>query len=469
MKLFFTTCLCLLLLPLLLHGQGIKQRVDAYLLRDLPKFNVPNMEVIVVSRDSVLYTNSIGEATSPQTPYYLGSVSKSLTAFGVLRLVEEGRLTLDQPVTTLLPTLHVTGSSTPLTVRHLLNHTSGITKRAGFSALPPLWELERTGFRLATASEPGQKHEYSNLNYALLGLLIEKISGRTFRQYMQEQVFAPLGMAHTFSGTAEQNEARVVAQYQYWGPFPVKSSQADYALSAVPAGFICSSAADMGNYLQANLTKGTVGTRRVLDSALVAAMHTPWTNGKTGYAMGWNQGSYNGKRLLQHLGSTATSYSAIFILPDDNLGVAVLTNSNSLGFSESVVEGILSIVTGADPPPASVTEWYGRWLVAVLAVLLAGRLVYQLARLLRHGRAHPAATAGKALSKGKAVRSLAVAIGCFLGIVFLFPTIAKVPFLSLLKLQPDIGLLTLLALGSPVVTTLIRTGQVLTAPLPPKG
>ncbi|GAB3244181.1 serine hydrolase [Hymenobacter seoulensis] len=461
MKLFFTSCLCVLFLPLL-HGQGIKQRVDDYLMRELQKFNVPNMEVIVVSRDSVLYTKSIGEATDPHTPYYLGSVSKSLTAFGVLTLVENGRLKLDQPVTTLLPTLHVTGGSTPLTVRHLLNHTSGIAKKAGFGALPPLPELERAGFSLATAPQPGQKHEYSNLNYALLGLIIEKVSGRTFQQYMQEQVFAPMGMDHTFSGSSAQNETRVVAQYQYWGPFPVKSRQADYALTAVPAGFICSSAADMGKYLQANLNKGTVGTRRVLDSGLVAALHTPWAKGKTGYAMGWNQGSYNGKRLLQHLGSTATSYSAIFILPDDNLGVAVLTNSNSLGFSESLVEGIVSIVTGGEAHPASVTEWYGRWLVALLTLFLAGRLVYQVALLLRTGRAHPA-------TMGKAVRSLAVAIGCFVGFVFLLPTIAHVPFLSLLKLQPDIGCLVLLALGSPVVTKLIWTGQVLRAPSPPKG
>ncbi len=456
MKLFFTICLCVLFLPLL-HGQGIKQRVDAYLMRELQKFNVPNMEVIVVSSDSVLYTKSIGAATGSQTPYYLGSVSKSLTAFGVLKLVEKGRLTLDQPVTTLLPTLHVAGSSSPLTVRHLLNHTSGIAKKAGFDALPPLRELERAGFSLATTEEPGQKHEYSNLNYALLGLIIEKVSGRSFQEYMQEEVFAPLGMARTFIGSSEQNETRVVAQYQYWGPFPVKSPQADYALTAVPAGFICSSAADMGKYLQANLTKGIVGTRRVLDSGLVAAMHTPWSKDKTGYAMGWNQGSYNGKRLLQHLGSTATSYSAIFIFPDDNLGVAVLTNSNSLSFSESTVEGIISIVTGGEAHPASKTEWYGRWLVGLLTLFLAGRLVYKVALLLRNGHAHPA-------TAGKAIRSLAVASGWFLGMVLLFPTIAHVPFLSLLKLQPDIGFLTLLALGSTVITKLLQTAQALTAP-----
>ena len=460
MKLFFTTCLCLLFIPLL-HGQGIKQRVDAYLVRELQKFNVPNMEVIVVTKDSVIYTKSIGMATSPQTPYYLGSVSKSLTAFGVLKLVEKGLLTLDQPVTTLIPTLRFTGGSTRLTVRHLLNHTSGIAKKAGFDALPPLREVERTGFSLATTPVPGQKHEYSNMNYALLGLIIEKVSGRSFQEYMHEQVFSPLGMNHTLVGSSKQNEAHVIAQYQYWGPFPIKSHQADYSLSAVPAGFICSSAADMGKYLRANLNKGTVGTGSVLDSGLVEATHTPWSKGKTGYAMGWNQGSYNGKRLLQHLGSTATSYSGIFIFPDDNLGIAVLTNSNSLGFSESTMEGILSIVTGGEAKSASAAEGYGRWLVVLLMLLLVGRLVYKLGLILRKGRAHPT-------TKSKEISSLTVTIVCFSGIVFLFPTITNVPFVSLLELQPDIGFLTLLALGSTVFIKLIRTVQLLTATSPPK-
>ncbi|GAA4048200.1 serine hydrolase [Hymenobacter glaciei] len=459
MKLFFAACSYFLLIPLL-QGQALKQRVDAYLLRELKKFDVPNVEVIIVTNDSVIYTKSVGGATSPDTPYYLGSVSKSLTAFGVLTLVEKGLLTLDQPVTTVIPTLHFTGGK-KITIRHLLNHTSGIAKKTGFDVLPLLREVERAGFSVATTSLPGQRHEYSNMNYALLGLIIEKVSGRSFQQYMAEQVFAPMGMTHSRIGSSEQNEDRVISQYQYWGPFAIKRSQVNYSLTAVPAGFICSSAADMGKYVQANLNNGTVGTTNALDSNLMKAMHTPWTKGRAGYAMGWNQGSYNGKRLLQHLGSTATSYSGIFLLPDDNLGLVVLTNSNSMGFSEGLMEGILSIITGGEAKSPSGNELYLRWLIALLTLFVVGRLAYKVVLMWCTG--HPDNT-----TRSKEIRGFAISILCFGGGIFLFGKITNVPFTSMLKLQPDVGLLILLAFGSTVFIKLLRLVQLMAAPLPPK-
>lgn len=448
--------IALLLLLFLFVGTGLPARelsppLNRYLDQELRKFAVPNLEVLVVSSDSVLYHRADGPESPGRSAFYIGSVSKSLTAFGIMRLVEQGKLSLDDKVTDLLPEIAFAHSGNSIAVRHLLHHTTGIRRSAGFGHLPALREL--TGKRMLIRNRPGDtpRHEYSNLNYALLGMIIERVSGVSYAAYMQQEVFGPLNMQQTFAGVREEVGPMLVDHYQYLGPFPRKSRQLNYAASAIPAGFISASAADLGRFLRMQLGGGTLNDHRLIDSSLLQLTHTPWNGQDHGYAMGWKQGWYNNSRVLQHLGTTANSWSGIFLLPQQGLGLIVLSNSNSLAFTEEVAAGLLGILTNGEPQQASRAEFFLRWGVLLGLLLLPGHFLYQITQAMR----------GRYLKGRKTIlRSMILNLLVIAVVIIGFPFVAGIPFRSLLQVQPDIGLLILASGLLPVLLGMVRLMKV---------
>jgi CubicO group peptidase (beta-lactamase class C family) len=442
-----TTALC----------QEWKEQVDDFLSVELSKFNVPDMEVLIVNKDAVLYSKSIGKST-PNASYYIGSVSKSLTAFGVLKLIEQKKLSFDTKLVDLIPEIRLSNSQEKITVWHLLTHTSGIKKKSGFKYLPALKELEAQKFKVNNNAIEPLRHEYSNLNYSLLGLIIERTTGLSFEDYMHKNVFETLKMNNTKTGSRDGLSAQLIDHYQYFGPFPVKSKQVDFAESSIPAGFISSSSADLAKYIQLNLSEGKLHNKSFIDSSLLNVMHTVWDKGEYGYAMGWKQGRYNDYKFYQHLGTTANSYSGVFFIPEKELGFVFLTNSNSLYFSESIAEGILNILTGGQQKEVSKFELFLRTGVLIGYLLIIGNFLYKLLK----GRKN-----NYSVSRSKQVTNLIVHTALLIALFLVFPVVAQIPFISFLKMQPDIGFLILLSLAFPLVLAIIRTYK--TNPVGNKG
>ena len=160
------------------------QRLETFLESNRGKLEIPNMELLVIRDEGIAFRYATDAKATFEMPFYIGSVSKSLTAFGVLRLVEEGLLELDAKIVEVLPNMDFSEFRNDITVRHLLNHTSGVTKEQGFDPLPTLGALDLSVHTIAIHFQPNSRHEYSNLNYCLLGLVIERVSGLSFRQYM---------------------------------------------------------------------------------------------------------------------------------------------------------------------------------------------------------------------------------------------------------------------------------------------
>ena len=425
------------------------QRLEEYLETARGKLEIPNMEGLVVRAEEIAFRYATDPQATFTEPFYIGSVSKSLTAFGVLRLVEDGLLELDTQVVQVLPEIEFAEYRHDITVRHLLNHTSGITKEQGFDALPTLEALDASSHTISIHFQPNSRHEYSNLNYALLGLVIEKVSGRSFRDYMSEAVFVPLHMTDVRLGTRDALAPDVIRQYQYWAGVPVASQQVRFAESSVPAGFICASSSDLANYLQMQLQDGEFQANQVLDATLLTAMRTPWNQADYGYAMGWKQGSYNGFRIYQHLGSTATSYCGIFLIPDKSVGFVLLTNTNSLSFTEQLMEGVLSILTAGEPPPVTARE---RWIrIAAMLVLLGfvGSFLMQLLNLFK--KRH---TIDRRRELGKVA---ALLIG-FTVLYVLFPKVCGIPWVAFASIQPDIGLAIASSFALPLLSSCLRLG-----------
>lgn len=428
-----------------IKAQSFRTALNQFLDSELNKFNIPDLEVLVVNKDTVLYKKSIGQST-PNSSYYIGSVSKSLTAYGILRLINQGKLSFNTTVKSILPEIEFTNGGNNLTIQHLLNHTSGIKKSQGFENLPSLAALEQANYSINNHEVEPLKHEYSNLNYALLGLIVEKVTTLSFGEFMQKEVFNPLKMEHSIIGTRSEVSSKLIDHYQYYGPFPVKSKQLNFSKTSIPAGFICSSAMDLGNYLSMNLN-GLFQQKKLIDTKLLQSMHTVWNGGDYGYAMGWKQGQYNGKKFYQHLGSTAISYSGIFFIPEQDLGFVLLSNSNSLDFSEQLAAGVLNILTEGAPTTVSRYEHFLRIGVLLGYLILMLNFTWKVLKIYKEE---------SIFTKKKTLTDLTIYSLLLIGVIYFFPLIAQIPFLSFLKIQPDIGILILLSAILPMILAIIK-------------
>jgi CubicO group peptidase (beta-lactamase class C family) len=432
----------ILIISISAYAQDKEKKIDDYLSTELGKLQVPNMDITVVNSDGILFSRSFGFKESNSDSYYLGSVSKSLTALGILKLIESGKLDFENKLSEIIPNINYNEHARKITIRHLLNHTSGISKLAGFEYLPSLNEISTSKYSLYIIESPDKNHEYSNLNYSLLGLIIEQISGKSFLEFMTSEVFTPLQMNNSKIYLNRKTNNNIISQYQYWGPFPIKSKQFDYASTAIPAGFILSNTEDMSNYLSMMLKQGQFRTDRFIEKSLITLMLTPWNKTGYGYCMGWKKGMYNGKTIYQHLGTTATSYSAIFIIPEKNIGFSLLTNTNSLSYTEDITEGILNILTDGEKKEVAGAELYLRIGVLIAMLFSVINLVFKIVKQIRR-RLH---------TKLKNI-IISFGINTFVILLFLFafPQITKVPFISFIKMQPDIGTLIIFLLISPII------------------
>ena len=201
---------------------------------------------------------------TPQTPFIIGSVSKSLTALAVMQLVEANRIELDAPVRQYLPWFRVADekASAEITVRHLLNHTSGLSTKTGRSFQgdgdTSDTALEQAVRKLDSAelTEPvGSKHQYSTINYSVLGLIVQTVAGQPYERFVQTRIFDPLQMGDSFTSEESAAPQGLATGHNYLFGRP-RSADLPYNRGLVPAGYLISSAEDMTHYLISQLNGG---------------------------------------------------------------------------------------------------------------------------------------------------------------------------------------------------------------------
>jgi CubicO group peptidase (beta-lactamase class C family) len=374
--------ICLLSTPTLARSAadfsapaGDQASIDAYIQARMRAARIPGLALGVVRGEQIVYLKGFGVAgpdgrpVTPQTPFILGSTSKSITALAVMQLVEAGSLDLDAPVTAYLPWFRTAdeAASARITVRNLLHQNSGLpvdAGRAGFAEDDQSdTALENGLHQLASVQlnhPPGQTYEYANENYTLLGLIVQTVSGRSYEEYIQSEVFAPLQMDHSAASIGQPAVADLATGYRYWFSWPFAFA-APYPRQMTPAGFLISSAEDMAHYLSAHLNGGAYGDSTVLSPGGVTTLHAPGARvGETSsYAMGWLVRGQPGAVRLEHSGDVSNFHSNLLLLPDEQLGVVILINANGVNNAAAVddlVEGVAAILGGqslserADPP-----------------------------------------------------------------------------------------------------------------------
>jgi CubicO group peptidase (beta-lactamase class C family) len=380
-------------------------QIDQYIRNQMAQKNIVGMSVAIVQNNEVVYLKGFGAASikrntqvTPQTIFDLASCSKSFTAMATLLLWNDGLIDLDQPLKHYIPEFQLadTNVSDTITVRELLNQTSGLPGNVS----EPLafqkgsnpkngddMEMVVTAMKhIYSDRTPGTSFEYTNLNYCLLGALVERVSGESFNDFVQERIFTPLGMTNS---TMDPNVAasldRADGHQMMLGKIITRN--VPIYTSAQPAGWVMSSAVDMAKWLLVNMNDGQLNGRQIIPAKVVELMQTPAVNliqngDEASYAMGWFVGkTSDGEPVIWHGGDTPNFLSEMIILPDRNLGVVMLVDSQTSRDAHSVALGITGLFIGSTfKLPAS--PWWASWAeidhIALIAIILALALVLGL-------------------------------------------------------------------------------------------
>ncbi len=344
--------------------------IDDYLAQVMHDTGLPGVSVVVTRGDRLVHAAGYGEDSegapvTADTPMRIASVSKSFTAMAVMTLVEDGRVALDEPVADQLPGFTMADPAfTGVTVRHLLNQTSGFSDTTiDVIALEASTSLADYTARLGSgklAADPGTRYEYCNVNYDLAARLVEVASGRTFGEYLEERVFGPLGMSRS---TVSADEIRPADGYNsVFGAWWSRSELPGF-LDSSGGGGVITTAADMGKWL---ITQTGNGEQLVSPDGL-RTMHTSST--VDDYAMGWiPEAGPDGVEHLVHPGNLFTYTAVQAVVPSTGYGFAVLANSAALqDDTYGILNGLIALSQGRDPAPVG----GGRQLIELVLGLIA--------------------------------------------------------------------------------------------------
>ncbi len=316
----------------------------------------------------------------------VGSIAKTVLALGVLRLVSEGRLSLDAPVAGVLPGIRFDNpweSSDPVRIRHLLDHTAGLddarlwhvfSLRA--TADGPLAAAFPAGSEMPTVRQrPGTRFSYSNTGYTLLGMVVEAVAGQAYEPYLDRALLAPLGMHDSsFSFVTQASDKRLAM-----GHFEGGVTQPAVPSRVRPAGQFTTTAADMGRLARFLMSDGQIAGRSFIDATLLRQMGEPVGTEaaraglRVGYGLGLRRVDRHGVLAKCHGGNTVGFRAMLCLFPDTRQAFFIAFNSDSETADYASVDALLirSLMPAVPPPapaPASAPDfasesWEG-WFVA---------------------------------------------------------------------------------------------------------
>jgi CubicO group peptidase (beta-lactamase class C family) len=348
----------------------------------------------IVRDGQVEYLEAFGTAgngsdLAVDTPMFIASLSKPITALAVMQLVDSGQLELDAPVRAYIPWFEVADAeiSGRITVRHLLNQTSGLSDLGYALDLPPnagIEEAVRALRRADPVTEPGERFMYFNPNYTVLGLLIEVVSGQSYAEYMRQHVFEPLEMHNTFTSLEDARAAGLAQGHLVVFGYPAPRSQLFFTYD-LPAGFVLSTAEDMSHFLIPQLEGGVYRGTQILSPESIELMHQTPEGTASPYGMGWWIGPEELEpRQMQHGGDLDAFHADMVILPDLRQGFVILYNQNNLIYAmvtfNRIRDGVISLLTGG-PAPFTISVTFFMRIAMVLFIVHVVLVVRMFVRL----------------------------------------------------------------------------------------
>lgn len=371
----------------------LKAFLDDLFTRQMAEHHIAGAAVSVVKDGKLFFAKGYGYADlaegvpvdPQQTLFRIGSVTKLFTWTAVMQLVEQGKLDLDADVNTYLDFRIPHTYPQPITLKHLMSHTSGFEDRLLGSVVSDAHDLAPVREWLishmsARVHPPGEAVGYANYNAVLAGYIVARVSGQPYDQYIQEHIFDPLGMVHATAQSPLPPDLRPLASVGYtyadgvFQPFPDYMGQP----AGLPSGAIQASVTDMARFMIAHLEDGrysdeTIAGARILAESTARQMrstlYTPDPR-LLGMAYGFADLSDNGQRTLGHQGYFPPMHSQLLLLPDQHLGLFVTYNSAGAGGLTTQHTGFQRAffdhyypAPGVEPiqPPADFAERAGRF------------------------------------------------------------------------------------------------------------
>jgi D-alanyl-D-alanine carboxypeptidase len=337
--------------------------LDDFVAARMEAEHIPGLALALTDRRQTLRVATYGFANlesrapvRPETLFEFGSIGKSFTSIALLQESAAGHLDLDAPVTRYLPWFTVQSRHAPITPRHLLSHTAGITCGSDFSpdSRGEVYALRDTW----TSAPPGDYFHYSNVGYKALGLLLEHVSGRSYAEIIGERILAPLGMVNTVAAITGDIRPRLAVGYEPF--FDDRPAPPNHPLAPAPwfetataDGCLAATAGDLAIYLRMLLNRGAYPGDRLIDEAsfarLIAPLIPAW--GTRHYSLGLATWQDDGHTIVGHGGGMPGFFSSISGDLDAGLGAAVLINgpANPHAIADAALAMLRAAHNGAPP------------------------------------------------------------------------------------------------------------------------
>ena len=330
--------------------------------REMADKRLPAISLVLVDGPEIVWARGFGLArprdsipATAATVYRVGSVSKLFTDIALMRLVEQGRLDLDAPITRYLPDFHPANPfGGAITLRQLMTHHSGLVREAPVgsyfdSTAPPLSAVVASLSGTSLVYRPGSRYKYSNAALQVVGYVLERAAGQPFPQYLRDSVLAPLGMSHSafFEPTADQ--APQLATAFMWASDGRRFPAPTFRRNA-PSGTLYTSMADLGQFLVALFVDSNPVIRR-------STLERMWADRGLGFFVS----RFDGHARVGHDGAIYGFATTFALLPDDRLGVAVVTTLDGANvvtdrIADAALRAMLARRAGLPLPEPVVSE-----------------------------------------------------------------------------------------------------------------
>lgn len=361
-------------MPATLDSSASFDTVDTYVQQQMHRLHIPGVSLAIVQGDRIVHQRGFGQARphgqapTPQTPFMVGSLTKSFTALAVMQLVEAGKVDLDAPVQRYLPWFRLADpqASAQLTVRHLLNQTSGLPNSAGeipladFDPSPGAAAHQARALSTLVLTRPvGSAFEYSNSNYNLLGLIVEAASGQSYADYLQEHILTPLEMRHTTTSLAMARQDGLAVGHRYWFAIPFATPSIPVPHGSLAGGGLVSTSEDLARYMIAQLNGGRYRNAQILSSAGIAELHRGAAEFRAmgrslgQYGMGWFVDDIGQTRIVWHSGTLPDFFGFMALLPEQGKGLVLLFNACQHWYNPVLTEvgsAAAALLAGEQPP-----------------------------------------------------------------------------------------------------------------------
>ena len=437
-------------------------QIDSLIEKSMRDSNLPGMAVGIIKNGESIYSDAKGidgyeEDLTETTPMFIGSISKSFTALAVMQLVEKDLINLDAPIREYIPYFKVANPklSESITVRQVLIQQTGLSRK---KQLPSsnynitLKERVQSLSNMEEIVENGKEFHYLNDHYAILGLLIEEVTGNSYASYMEKNVFSPMKLINT---TADQSAIEEKNIYGYTNIFGfTKRLNEKVPHYEIPSGYILSNLQDMNKYISFLIEPDEA----ILSKESIDEMRTIGAN--SDYAMGWHINEVNELKIIAHSGLVNTFSAHIAFIPEIKSGYFYIINKGHIihQFDKTYVtlnNNLLQVILGKDNFEYFPSIWVIRF-VSLIFLMLTAKDIWKTRNLIN------AAKSKKEWIK-EGVKALVVLSFLCLGLPYILRNVLGlgIDLRYMLGYAPDFTILLFVAIVLQVITLTIVMGNII--------